>query len=290
MQETKELNALFTLIDDPDEEVYSTVSQKIIGFGKPIIPNLEHLWETTLSEEIQERIEMIIHRLHFTDLIADFTEWKDSAYHDLLFGSLLAAKFQYPELHTTPVLQEIEKIRRNVWLELNSFLTPLEQANVLSSIIYKYYHLKGVEVNYLNPDEFFIHKVLESKKGNTITNGIIYQIMCDQLDVNAKIINIPKQCIIAFYQSDFDHTTFVGNPMDQIHFFVDATNGQAYSHKDIENYLTKINAPLNAGFFKPLPHKRVIQILLQEIAKCFDTPSKLYKKLELMEIVELLDL
>ena len=84
MQETKELNALFTLIDDPDEEVYSTVSEKIIGFGKPIIPNLEHLWETTLNEEIQERIEMIIHRLHFTDLVADFTEWKDSAYHDLL--------------------------------------------------------------------------------------------------------------------------------------------------------------------------------------------------------------
>lgn len=38
MQETKELNALFTLIDDPDEEVYSTVSQKIVGYGKPIIP------------------------------------------------------------------------------------------------------------------------------------------------------------------------------------------------------------------------------------------------------------
>jgi regulator of sirC expression with transglutaminase-like and TPR domain len=289
MQETKELNALFTLIDDPDEEVYSTVSEKIVGYGKPIIPNLEHLWETTPNEGIQERIEMIIHRLHFTDLLSDFTEWKDSAYHDLLFGALLVAKFQYPDLQTSPTLQEIEKIRRNIWLELNSFLTPLEQANVLSSIIYNFYHLKGVEVNYTNPDDFFINKVLACKKGNMITNGILYQVMCEQLDINAKIINIPKQCIIAFFHSDYDHTNFVGNPIDQIHFFIDATNGQAYSHKDIENYFKKISVPLTASYFKPLPHKRIIQILLQEIAKCFDSPSSDYKKNELLELVELLD-
>ena len=89
MQETKELNALFTLIDDPDEEVYTTVSSKIIGYGKGIIPNLENLWETTVSADVQERVEMLIHRLHYTDLTNDIKEWRDSAYHDLLFGALL---------------------------------------------------------------------------------------------------------------------------------------------------------------------------------------------------------
>ena len=221
MQETREINALFTLIDDPDEEVYSTISEKILGYGKGIIPNLEHLWETTLSEDIQERIEMIIHRLHYTDLTNDLAEWRDGAYHDLLFGALLVSKFQYPDLHTTPVLQEIEKIRRNVWLELNSFLTPLEQANVLSSILYNYYNLKGVEVAYTNPDDFFLHKVLETKKGNAVSNGIIYQIMCDLLEINARIISIPKQCLIAFYHSDYDPATYIGHPLDKIHFYVE---------------------------------------------------------------------
>lgn len=42
------------------------------------------------------------------------------------------------------------------------FLTPLEQANVLSSILYNYYNLKGTEVNYEKPDEFFLHKVLQT--------------------------------------------------------------------------------------------------------------------------------
>ena len=288
MQETREINALFTLIDDPDEEVYYTVSEKIVAYGKNIIPNLEHLWETTLSEEVQERIEMIIHHLHFSDLQNDMIEWRDSGYQDLLFGALLVSKFQYPDLHTTPVLQDIEKIRRNVWLELNSFLTPLEQANVLSSIMYNYYNLKGVEVNYENPDEFFLHKVVESKKGNALTNGILYQVMCDQLDIQAKIINIPKQCIIAFYHSDYEASTHVGHPQDNIHFYVDATTGQAFSHKDVENYFNRISIAPTPTHFKPKSHKRIIQILLEEVSKCFDRPSNQYKQKELLLLAELL--
>ena len=289
MVETREINALFTLIDDPDEEVYSTVSERIVGFGRAIIPNLENLWENSLSELMQERIEMLIHRLHYTDLTNDLTEWRNSAYHDLLFGALLVAKFQYPDLHTTPVLQDIEKIRRNIWLELNSYLTPLEQANVLSSIIFNYYNLKGAEVSYTNPDEFFLHKVLESKKGNAITNGIIYQVMCELLDIHAKVINVPKQMIIAFYHSDYDPSTYKGNPLEKIHFFVDGVNGQAYSHKDIEAYFKRISVPPTPSFFKPLSHKRIIQLLLEETAKCFDAPHNEYKQKELMALADLLN-
>ncbi len=204
MQENREISALFTLIDDPDEEVFSTVSERIVYYGRGIIPNLENLWENTTRNDVQERIEMLIHRLHYTDLLNDLTEWKNSAYHDLLFGALLVSKFQYPNLHTTPVLQEIEKIRRNVWLELNSFLTPLEQANVISSILYNYYSLKGTEIAYTNPDDFFIHKVLQTKRGNAVSNGVLYLILGELLDIPVRAINIPRQFVLAFFNSEYD--------------------------------------------------------------------------------------
>jgi hypothetical protein len=146
-----------------------------------------------------------------------------------------------------------------------------------------------VEVNYEHPEDFFIHKVLESKKGNALTNGILYQVMCDLLDINAKIIHIPKQCIIAFYHSDYDPATYVGHPQDKIHFYVDATTGQAFSHKDVENYFKRISVPPSPSYFKPQSHKRIIQILLEEVAKCFDLPSNDYKQKELISLADLLD-
>lgn len=289
MQENREISALFTLIDDPDEEVFSTVSERIVNYGPAIIPNLENLWENTPADEVQGRIEMLIHRLHFTDLVKDITEWRDSAYHDLLFGALLVAKFQYPELHTTPVLQEIEKIRRNVWLEMNSYLTPMEQANVISSILYNYYNLKGTEIAYINPDDFFLHKVLQTKKGNAISNGILYMVLAELLDIPVRAINIPRQFILAYFNSEYNPAIHDDDAHNGISFYVDATTGQPFSHKDVEAYFKRISVPLTPSYFKPLPKKRIIQMLLEELAHCFETPEFLYKKTELLQLAALLD-
>ena len=154
MEPTNEISALFTLIDDPDEEVFGVVTNRIVDYGKPIIPNLEHLWETTEDSTIQERIESIIHRLHFSDLSLEFKDWSMAEDPELLQGALLVSKFQYPELITAPVLQDIEKLRRNIWLELNNYLTPLEQVSIISGIIYNYTGLKGIETDYTDANSF----------------------------------------------------------------------------------------------------------------------------------------
>lgn len=287
MLETREISALFSLIDDPDQEVFSSVSQRIVDFGRGIIPNLEDLWENTPNEEIQDRIEMLIHKLHYNDLTNDFVSWKENPYHDLLFGSLLVAKFQYPDLITAPVLQELERIRRNVWLELNSTLTPIEQANVISSIVYNYYNLKGVELGYNNPDDFFIHKVIESKKGNAISNGILYLLLCELLDINVKAINIPQQFILAHFHDNYDQLTDK-DAKSKIHFYIDALSGQIFTHKDMEAYFKRISVPITPFYFKPLSHKRIIQIQLEELAKCFRNNKYSYKFDELMYLSSLL--
>ncbi|CAN5755515.1 hypothetical protein BH11BAC3_BH11BAC3_25180 [soil metagenome] len=234
MVENKEISALFHLIDDPDDEVYSTVSTKIISFGKAIIPNLENLWENTPEEDIQERIESIIHKLHFRDLTEDFIHWKNGSC-ELLQGALLTAQYHYPEMQAAQALQEIEKLRRNIWLELNNYLTPLEQINVITSILYNYYKQKGVEIAYDMPEEFLITKTLETKKGNAISNGILYLVLCELLDIPVKATSIPRQFILAYFDPQYQFTNPKGNPAEKINFFIDPLNGQIYSHKDVEN-------------------------------------------------------
>ncbi len=288
METNNEISALLHLIDDPDEEVFNVVSTKIVDYGKPIIPNLEHLWENTPDIHTQERIELLIHRLHYLDLYEDFRQWNVSGHHDLVLGALLVSKFQYPEIHTTPVLQEIEKIRRNIWLELNNYLTPLEQINIVTSILYSYYGLKGNETNYKEPNEFLLHKTLEAKRGNQISNGILYLLLSELLDIPVRAIGIPKQCIIAYFKPGYSEEN-LPNPFHKIEFFIDPTSGQVFTHNDVENYFNRISVPPVASYFKPLPNKVVIRQLLEEFSKCFDTDKEMYKKKELLELASLLD-
>jgi regulator of sirC expression with transglutaminase-like and TPR domain len=288
MEENKEISALFHLIDDPDEEVFNLVSTRIIDYGKGIIPNLENLWENTIREDVQERIELLIHRLHYRDLTEEFQQWNKNIHQDMLTGALLVARFQYPELVTAQIYQEIEKLRRNIWLELNNYLTPLEQVNVLTSILYNYFNLRGTEVAYQQPEEFLINKQLEAKRGNTIANGILYLILSELLDVPVRAINIPRQFVLGYFKSDYDFSRHTENPMYKTEFFIDPLSGQVFTHKDVENYFKRINVPPVASYFKPLSNKRVIQTLLEEFAKCFDDEKSKYKQLELLALAEIL--
>jgi hypothetical protein len=290
MEETREISALFHLIDDPDNDVFVTVSDRIVSFGKHIIPNLEHLWENTPDEEVQERIEMLIHRLHLRDLTTELLQWKNQPEPDLLTGALLVCKFQYPEVVVGSFMQEIEKIRRNIWLELNSYLTALEQTNVITTILYSYYNLKGVEVSYKDPNEFLLNKVLDSKKGNSISNGILYLVMSELLDVPIRAINIPRQFILGFF--DVAHGEWHNlpvNPASKIQFYIDPMSGQIFTHKDVETYFRRISVPPTSSYYKPITNQRIIQYLLEEFAKCFDDDKNRYKQTELLQLASLLE-
>ena len=289
MEQTKEITALLHLIDDPDDEVYSTVSKRIFSIGKQIIPNLEHLWETTPDETIQERIEMLIHGLHFRDLQVDLQAWSTDKEHDLFTGALLVSKYQYPDLNLATHYQELERIRRNIWLELNSFLTSLEKINVLNNILFNYYKIKGSEINYSQPDDFLIHKLVESKKGNAVSMGILMITLSNLLDINMHMINIPRQFIMAYFDDDPEIVSENEIPPAEIQFYLDGASGQIFSHKDVETYFKRISVTPTASYFKPLSNKRIIQLMLEEYAKCFSDEKKLYKKNDLLTLASQLN-
>lgn len=289
MEQTKEISALFNLIDDPDEEVFGAVSNQIVAYGKGIIPNLEHLWETTPDEEAQGRIELLIHQVHFTDLAEDFKQWSLAGHHDLTVGALLASKFQYPELSSASTLLEIEKLRRNIWLELNNYLTPLEQIRIVTGILYGYYGLKGIELSHAEVNDFLIHKTIEAKRGNQISNGILYLILCELLDIPVKAIGVPKQFVLAYFKPGYSSLQEEEEWVNKIEFYIDPTSGQVFTHKDLESYFKRISVPPTLAYFKPLSNKRIIQHLLEELSKCFEEEKVTYKQDELIKLAQLLD-
>lgn len=288
MEQTKEINALLHLIEDPDEEIFGAVSTRIVEFGRQIVPNLENLWENTVSERVQERIELLIHRLHVTDLREDFRQWSLAGHHDLMVGALLAAKFQYPDLTTAPIVQEIEKLRRNIWLELNNYLTPLEQVRIVTGILYGYYGMKGTETAYTDVNDFLLHKTLESRRGNQVGNGLLYLILCELLDIPVRAIGVPRQFILAYFKPGYSAED-LDQPITKIEFFIDPTSGMVFTHKDLELYFKRIQVPAVHSYFRPYSNKRVIQALLEEMGKCFDNEKDYYKKDELDGLSELLD-
>ena len=288
MRSDKEISALLRLIDDPDSEVYDTVASKLLNYGKEIIPNLEQLWEVTEDEDVQERIELLIHRVHFEDLQEDFVTWSNAANPELLRGAILLARFQFPELNVPAILTQFDQLRRNIWLELNNYLSPMEQVNVFNSILYNFFKLQGHELTEREPKYFFINQVLESKQGNSYTIGILYLALCEMLDIPIFAVDVPRQFIFAFI--DVIHNIF--SPEDeaiqQIQFYLDPLNGVVYTQKDVDSYLSKINATERETYFAPLLNKRIMYKMMEELSLCYRYRKEDQKAEEIQQLMRLI--
>jgi len=289
MQETKELNALLSLIDDPDTEVYESVSGKLMDYGKPIIPNLEHLWENQPDERVQERIEFIIKRLQLAELSNDFKNWKESGCKDLLEGAYLVAKYDQPDLCYETLIESIDSLKKNIWLELNSYLTPLEQAKVLKNILYQFFGLRGALPGTGQTDDFFLNKVIHRKQGNSLSIGILYHALCKELNIESSLICFPNIFMLAFYSSGLIYDPQYPAIRESIQFFVDPLTGKPFTQHDIDVYFERIKKEPIDRYFIPLSNEEIIQHLLQETARFYrEEKNDDVKSSELLLLAELL--
>ncbi|MFT3904039.1 MAG: transglutaminase family protein [Niabella sp.] len=283
---TPEINALFSLLEDPDQDVYEVVSHRLLQFGAPIMPHLEELWEHAPNESVMERVEGLMHRLHYLDVLKDFTAWNDAGHHELMPAILLTAKFLYPDIQSGKTIFNIERLKRNVWLELNHYLTPLEQINVFFNILYGYFGLKGNAYDYNKPEEFLVPFIIDSKKGNQTGNGILSLLLCELLEIPVRYIPIPNQFVLAYIKPETSSNK--QGTGANIEFFIDPCQGQIFTFHHLQDYLQKIGEPVTPSLFLPQSNKEVIARLLSDFSKCFTKPSQKYISEELTELVSLL--
>ncbi|ANH81323.1 hypothetical protein A8C56_10305 [Niabella ginsenosidivorans] len=284
MDDKNEMNALLNLIDDPDREIYEAVSNRIISYGPPVIPTLEHLWETTADSVVQERIELLIHRLYFSGLLADFNEWNNAGHHELMPALLLITKFLYPEMQAAKVLHNVERLRRNIWLELNNYLTPLEQVNIINSIIYNYIGIKGTTNNTERPNEYLLPKILESKKGNQTGLGSLYLLLVEMLDIPIRLMRVPHQFVLGYCKPGLGSTS--GNY--EVDFFIEPSLGQVFTHNDLRHYLSKIAVENKPEYLKPRSNLEVICQIITDFRECFNNDQQQVQYEELSELIRLL--
>ena len=289
MQLNAELNALFSLIDDPDEEIFHLISKRIVTYGRDIIPCLEDLCETTIDNKVQNRIEEIIRQVQFDNLISEVQLWIAENTHDLLTGSHLVASYSYPHLSLENLRQQFNELKRDIWLEMNKYLTTLETTTLVSDILFQIQKIQLERINYNHMEKFCLHSLLEDKKGNAISNGILYQHLCESLDIPVGFISIPDQHILACYPRDVIPSEISKVPSSDILFYIDAASGNLLSRVDLIRYFLDYNIPKKDDYFKPLSHQKIIATMASEVGKCYLAKRDLDRKQDLDKIASLLN-
>ncbi|MCK4638179.1 MAG: hypothetical protein KAT33_02045, partial [Bacteroidales bacterium] len=160
-QKDKELGALISLLDEPDNRMFDQIKEKIFTYGIDAVPSLENAWENSFDNLIQQRIENIIHKIQFDNLFVELKKWSQNNYKDLLHGFILLSQYQYPDLDKGKITKQISQIIQDIWLELNNYLTALEKIKVINHILFDIHKFTSNKSNIYTPENFFINNLLE---------------------------------------------------------------------------------------------------------------------------------
>ncbi|UXD68484.1 transglutaminase-like domain-containing protein [Sphingobacterium faecium] len=277
----KELQALVHLLDDPDQLIAEEIENKLLSLGPDIIPSLEEYWESAFDPYIQERLEKIIHAIQFDQTKSELLVWKMSNSFNLLEGLLIINSYQYPSYNNNLIRITIEEIKREIWMELHYEMTPYEKVSLINYILFEKFGLSGNTNDYHNPQNSFIGRVLESKKGNPLTLSCIYSIIAQKLDIPIFGINLPKHFILSYLAEN--------QTEDHLLFYINAFNkGQVMQKADVISFLKQLNLPLSKEFMMPCDNVMILKRVLRNLITAYEQNESVSKKQEVEILFKLL--
>lgn len=282
----KEVIALITLLDDPDDSIYSEVKNRFIMLGPPAVPHLETAWENSFDALMQKRIEGIIHTIQFKALQNALSYWAENEQDDLLKACVIISRYQYPDLDENKLKKQLQQIKQDVWLELHDDLTALEKVKILNHILFEVHQFSGNIANYHAPQNSFINVVLETKKGNPVMLSVIYALICKELNIPIYGVNLPQHFVLA-YVNDFANLFDPSHKSlsDNILFYVNPfSKGLIFNQGDVDAFLKQLNIEPDTKYYLPCSNLDIVKRIIQNLIFSFNKLGYAEKVNELKEL------
>lgn len=267
-----EIQALITLIDDPDEDIYAQVRSRIVSLGARVRPVLERAWEIDDQGDLfRSRVEDLLHTLHLDHVEDLLKEWCARGCEDLLEGALIVCRYRYPDLDEQRIKARLAAIRQDIWLELNDHLTAFEKVRVFNHIFYQVHGFKGNKRNYHAPQNSYINEVLDSRKGNPLSLAIIYQVLAEDLGLPLRGVNLPNHFVLAYLDEESIGGADAGQQGEEnVLFYVNAfSQGDILGRNEINEFLAKLKIEPRPSFYQPCTNIDIIRRQLNNLANSY---------------------
>jgi hypothetical protein len=285
-----EVAALLSLLEDPDEQVYEQVKNKLLSYGPSIITNLEDYYSDMTDARSCERIEQIIHTVNYQEIVDQLYRWTSTGALSLKDFFILIAKYRFQNLDLSHLRNQLVKIYQSVWLEMNIYLTPVEHQNVLSSIIHNMYRLEAIATPDSNMNHHFINYLLDNRVGSEQALFSIYLILIEQLELSIKPILIGRIPLLAYFDEVVHFHTPNAQAEVKILFYIDPKNGMIYTQTDVDVYLKKIDYEDGYEYQKPLTNQEVAIYFLKEVLIMLSTKELINdQEKEMIHLIEIIE-
>lgn len=239
--------ALISLLADEDPVVYNSVRQQLLSFG-PVVRDWLRPYlvsnDPLLRRRATQIVEQIGRQLADTRFLAFCLKAGEDL--DLEQGAWLLAQTRFPQIN----VEAYRVLLDDYALELHERVIFAHGARGVLAAINEFLFQKlgfaGDEENYYDPDNTYLNKVIDRRKGNPISLCLLYMLIARRLHLPVAGIGLPGHFVCRF------QTT-----CEEI--YIDCFNrGKLLTRADCIHYLVRGKYSLQEEYLVPLTPRRML--------------------------------
>ncbi len=150
---------------------------------------------------------------------------------------------------------------------------------MINHILFDIHRFSGNKSNIDAPQNLFINNLLETKKGNHLSIGILYIILAQSLNIPIFGVNLPQHIILAYVDEIHEEKISSVNEKEVLFYINPFNKGAVFTQREIELFVKHLKLKPSPLYFKTCDNIVIIKRL-------FDNIIYSYKKLGYIEKVE----
>jgi regulator of sirC expression with transglutaminase-like and TPR domain len=275
--ETK-IQALLRLLSDPDEQVANMIQQEFVRIGPSALPYLEKARAEDIA--LEPRVAFVKDEIRFEQLKEEFSTFvvRCSRRIDWEQGAFLIARVAYPDVdvpHYEACLDRLAQEFRTKWHSDDS--PPGKAARLLSTFLFKDKGFSGNRIHYHDPDNSYLHRVIESRQGIPISLSALYVFVGNRLGLSLAGVGMPGHFLVKIEEEIPPQ-------------FVDCFNGGALlREQDCEQFITASGLDYHPQFLEKSPTGLILARMLRNLLSIYEREQQNHMTGRIQALLDILE-
>ncbi len=274
----KEVAVLLTFLADTNQNTVALAKDHL----KQILrdnPAYRDLLENAPDPSIANQARVFLEETRLEDLKDAFRELASQGKNlDLEQGTILLAQSAYPALHGEAISRTLDRMAAEVEKELDAQeASSSREVMILRRYLFDRQGFTGNERNYYDPDNSFLHKVLERKTGIPISLSCIYLFIAKRLELSAYGVGLPGHFVIG-------HKTPPGV------IYIDPFNrGRILTRNDCIEIVRQRGMGFQEAFIASTPNHQILTRMIANLVNVYTEQKSLERAQWLTQVLALFE-
>ncbi|MGQ9591955.1 MAG: SirB1 family protein [Planctomycetota bacterium] len=249
--------ALVRLLGDDDAKICSVAWANLEKLGPAVLPYVEQARRNGNDARVRVQCCRFVQEWFRREALASWVRFSKEGSVPLEEGAFLIARTEYPELDVGRCRAQLDAYAEEVRPRLRDAGSVDEAVRVLTRFLFAELGFRGNAENYYDPDNSYLNRVLEEKKGIPISLSAVFLFVARRLSVPVYGVGFPRHFCLKYRGESGD-------------LFVDAFNGgRLLTVRDCVRFLSSAHLPFLDDCLRAVSDREMLIRMLGNLLRIY---------------------